>query len=227
MTGGKMLAEGIGTFALVFAGMLAIVNHAGLLGVAFAHGLAITVMATALGTISGGQFNPAVSVGLSLVGRQSWADTLRFAAAQLVGGALGAFAVLAIRGQGALSGAGYGQPNPGPGFGAGAALGMETVLTFFLVLVVLKVAVRQGHALAGLIVGLTVVLDILAGGPVSGAAMNPARVFGPALVAGDWTFQWVYWVGPLLGAGLAALTARFLWRLPTQPQQVAPEAHAV
>ena len=103
MTSGRMLAEGIGTFALVFVGVLAIVNGAGLLGVALAHGLTIAVMATALGTISGGQFNPAVSLGLSLVGRQSWGDTLRFTAAQLVGGALGALAVLALTGKGALA----------------------------------------------------------------------------------------------------------------------------
>ncbi|UQN08184.1 MIP/aquaporin family protein [Deinococcus sp. QL22] len=216
MTAGKMLAEGIGTFALVFVGMLAIVNGVGLLGVAFAHGLAIAVMATALGTVSGGQFNPAVSLGLSLVGKQSWADTLRFAAAQLIGGALGAFAVLGLTSRSALNRAGFGQPNPAEGVPALSALGMEAVLTFFLVLVVLKVAVRQGHALGGLIVGLTIVADILAGGPVSGAAMNPARVFGPAVVSGDWTFQWVYWAGPLLGAALAAGTARALWRLPTQ-----------
>lgn len=223
MTSGKMLAELIGTFALVFVGVLAIVNGAGLLGVAFAHGLAIAVMATALGTVSGGQFNPAVSVGLSLVGKQSWGDTLRFTASQLVGGALGTFAVLAVAGRDALAQVGFGQPNPGEGLSAGAALGMETILTFFLVLVVLKVAVRQGHALAGLIVGLTIVADILAGGPVSGAAMNPARVFGPAVVSGDWTFQWVYWVGPLLGAALAAGTARALWRLPAQPETLVPE----
>lgn len=224
MTSGRMLAEGIGTFALVFVGVLAIVNGAGLLGVALAHGLTIAVMATALGTVSGGQFNPAVSLGLSLVGKQSWGDTLRFTAAQLVGGALGALAVLALTGKGALAQSGFGQPNPGEGASALTAAGMEAVLTFFLVLVVLKVAVRQGHALGGLIVGLTIVADILAGGPVSGAAMNPARVFGPALVSGDWTFQWVYWAGPLLGSALAAVTARALWRLPTQPVSPTPEA---
>jgi MIP family channel proteins len=220
MTGGKLLAELIGTFALIFAGVFAIVNGADLLGVAFAHGLAIAVMATALGTVSGGQFNPAVSLGLSLVGKQSWADTGRFVLAQLLGGALGAFAVLALAGRGALDRSGFGQPNPGEGVVPLSALGMEVILTFFLVLVVLKVAVRQGHALGGLIVGLTIVMDILVGGPVSGAAMNPARVFGPALVSGDWTFQWVYWLGPALGAALAALTARTLWRLPTQPPAV-------
>lgn len=212
-----MLAELIGTFALVFAGMLAITHNAGLLGVAFAHGLAIAVFATALGTISGGQFNPAVSVGLSLVGKQSWRDTLLFTLSQLVGGALGAFAVLAMTGRDKLAAAGFGQPNPGAGYSAMTATGMEFILSFFLVLVILKVAVRQGHAIAGLIVGLTITMDILAGGPVSGAAMNPARAFGPALVSGDWAHQWVYWLGPLLGAVLAAIVARVLWRLPTQP----------
>lgn len=217
----KFLAELIGTFALVFIGVLAIANKADLLGVAFAHGLAIAVMATALGTISGGQFNPAVSLGLSLVGKQSWRDTLTFAVAQLIGGVLAAYLVLVIVGHARLSAAGYGQPLPGAGYGATSALVMEVVLTFFLVLVILKVAVRQGHAMAGLIVGLTITADILAGGPISGGAMNPARAFGPALLSGNWSDWWVYWVGPLAGAVLAAITARYLWRLPSQPSQPA------
>lgn len=217
MISGKMLAELIGTFALCFAGMLAIANNAGLLGIAFAHGLAIAVTATALGTISGGQFNPAISVGVSLVGKQSWRDTLLFIVSQLVGGALGAFAVLAMIGHDKLAAAGFGQPNPAAGISSLTATGMEVILTFFLVLVVLKVAVRQGHAMAGLIVGLTITMGVLAGGPISGAAMNPARAFGPALVSGDWAHQWLYWVGPLLGAVLAAIVARVLWRLPSQP----------
>ncbi|MDV6375943.1 aquaporin [Deinococcus sp. ZS9-10] len=81
----KLIAEAIGTFALLFAGMLSIANDASLLGVAFAHGLAIAVMAMALGTVSGGQFNPAVSIGLSLTGHQKWSDSLAFIAAQFVG----------------------------------------------------------------------------------------------------------------------------------------------
>lgn len=180
MIASKMLAEAIGTFALIFVGMLAITHGAGLVGVALAHGLTIAVMATALGTVSGGQFNPAVSVGLRLIGKQSWADTLRFGAAQLIGATLGAATALALVGQDALSRAGFGQPALGTGVTPLAAAGMEVVLTFFLVLVVLKVAVRQGHAMAGLIV----TADILAGGPVSGAAMNPALAFGPAVVSG-------------------------------------------
>lgn len=216
----KILAETIGTFALIFVGVLAIANDAGLTGVAFAHGLTIAVMAVALGTVSGGQFNPAVSVGLSLYGGQSWNDTARFIAAQLVGGTLGALGALAVTGRAKLDAVGFGQPQPGEGFTDVQALTAEIILTFFLVLIILKVAVKQGHAWAGLIVGLTITADILAGGPISGAAMNPARTFGPAVVSGNFSTLWIYIVGPLVGAALAAYAARYLGRLPTEPDRL-------
>lgn len=205
----KLLAEAIGTFALIFAGVLAISNDAGLLGVAFAHGLAIAVMAMALGTVSGGQFNPAVSIGLSLTKNQDWRTTAAFIPAQLVGAALGAFAALATVGDAKMKAVGYGVANPGMGISTGGAFLMEVILTAFLVLVVVKVAIHQRSILGGLIVGLTIVVDILAGGPISGAAMNPARSFGPALVSGDWANHWIYWLAPLLGAALGAFVAEF------------------
>lgn len=213
----KIVAEVIGTFALTFVGMLAIANDAGLLGIALAHGLTIAVMATALGTISGGQFNPAVSAGLSIAGKQTWRDTLVFVVAQIVGGILGAFVAVYLAGTERLAAVGYGQPAPGQGFGTGPALVAEVITTFFLVLVVLKVAVRQGHAMAGLFVGLTIAIDILAVGPISGGAMNPARVIGPAVASGNYGTLWIYLVGPLVGAALAAAAAQFMWRVPTPP----------
>ncbi len=210
----KMLAEVIGTFGLLFVGMMAIVHNPGLLGVAFAHGLIIAVLAMALGTVSGGQFNPAVSFGLSLAGKQSWADTAVCIVSQLVGAALGGFAAMAVAGHANLAKVGFSQPNIGAGFTSTGALIGEIIATFFLVLVVLKVAVRQGHVMGGLIVGLTITAGILAIGPVSGAALNPARAFGAAVVSGDWASMWIYWVGPLIGAALAAFVALYMWRLP-------------
>ncbi|PNY82323.1 MIP/aquaporin family protein [Deinococcus koreensis] len=217
----KLTAEAIGTFALVFVGVLAISNNAGLLGVAFAHGLAIAVMAMALGTVSGGQFNPAVSFGLSLSGHQDWRTTLSFIPAQLGGAVLGSLAALAVAGPAKVQAVASGLPALGTGVSVGGGLLGEVIATAFLVLVIVKVAIHQRHVLGGLIVGLTIVADILAVGPLTGAAMNPARSFGPALVSGDWNLHWLYWVGPLIGAALGASIATFTEGL--RPRPVPPE----
>lgn len=215
----QLLAEAIGTFALLFAGMLATANNATLLGVAFAHGLAIAVMAMALGTVSGGQFNPAVSIGLSLTGHQAWRTTLAYIPAQFVGAALGALAALTVAGHDALSRVGFATPALAPGVGMGAGLLAEIIATAFLVLVVVKVAIYQRSVLGGLTVGLTIVVGILAVGPETGAALNPARALGSALVSGQWANQWIFWVGPVLGSALGAFTATY-----TEDVQPRPEA---
>ncbi|CAM3565691.1 MIP/aquaporin family protein [Deinococcus frigens] len=205
----KLIAEAIGTFALLFAGMLAIANDATLLGVAFAHGLAIAVMAMALGTVSGGQFNPAVSIGLSLTGHQKWTETFALIPAQLVGGILGAFAAVAVAGQDAMNKVGYGAAALGSGVSVGGGLLAEAITSAFLLMVIVKVAIHQKSVLGGLIVGLTIVVDILAVGPISGAAMNPARALGAAVAGGDWANQWIYWVGPVLGGAVGAFIANY------------------
>lgn len=214
----RLIAEAIGTFALLFAGMLAIANGAGLLGVAFAHGLAIAVMAMALGTVSGGQFNPAVSFALSLSGHQDWRTTAQYVPAQLLGGALGAAAALAVGGTGALARVGYGNPALAGGVGVGQALLAEVIGTALLVLVVVKVAIHQRHVLGGLIVGLTITMVILAVGPQTGAALNPARAFGSAVVSGGWANHWLYWAGPLAGAALGAAIARLTDDVRARPE---------
>jgi MIP family channel proteins len=218
----KLLAEAIGTFALLFAGMLAISNHATLLGVAFAHGLAIAVMAMALGTVSGGQFNPAVSVGLSLSGHQPWRDTLAYIPAQLVGAVLGALAALGVAGRDALLRVGYANPALAAGVSPLAGVLAEVIATAFLVLVVVKVAIHQRSVLGGLIVGLTIVTGILAVGPETGAALNPARAFGSALISGGWANHWVYWVGPVIGAALGAFIANFTEEVRPRPEPRLP-----
>lgn len=218
----KLIAEATGTFALLFAGMLSIANDATLLGVAFAHGLAIAVMAMALGTVSGGQFNPAISIGLSLTGHQKWSETLAFIPAQFIGGILGAFAAVAVAGQDTLSRAGYGAATLGSGVSVGGGLLAEIITSAFLVLVVVKVAIHQKSVLGGLIVGLTIVVGILAVGPLSGATMNPARALGAVVVGGDWANQWIYWVGPVLGGAIGAFVANFTEELRPVPLPVAP-----
>lgn len=208
----QCVAEFVGTFALIFIGVGAIYNEAGLLGVALAHGLTIAVMVSATGAISGGHLNPAVTFGLLVGGQMNLEKSAAYWASQLLGGAMAGFLLVALPlGKGAATVA-SGTPDLAAGISAGQGVIIEAVLTFFLVFVVYGSAV-YAHApkIGGLAIGLTVALDILFGGPLTGAAMNPARTFGPALASGHWNNHWVYWAGPLLGGALAGLVyGRFL-----------------
>jgi MIP family channel proteins len=189
--------ESIGTFALVLAGAGAGAQNAGLLAVALAHGLVIVAMAYAFGPISGAHVNPAVTFGLALGGALSWRDALGYWIAQFAGAALAAFALTWWLGD-IRSGATTFAGDPI------TALVLEAVLTFFLVNAVYQTAVRgKGGDFAGLAIGLTLVAMILVGGPITGASLNPARTFGPALFTGTLGQFWVYLVGPLLGAAAA------------------------
>src|ERR1051325_6584872 len=212
------VAEFIGTFALIFVGVIAIHNNTptaglGLLGVALAHGLTIAVMATATGAISGGQLNPAVTFGLLVGGQMDVKKAAAYWISQLAGATVAAFVVLQMY---KASGAGIvaaGTPDLSGGVSTLHGIVLEAVLTFFLVFVIYGSAVdaRGPKAVAGLAIGLTVTLDILVGGPLTGAAMNPARTFGPALVSGHWNNHLVYWTGPCLGGAAAGLVfGRFL-----------------
>jgi MIP family channel proteins len=228
----QCVAEFIGTFALIFIGVGAIYQGAGLLAVALAHGLTIAVMVSATGAISGGHLNPAVTFGL-LVGRRiDLRKSMAYWLAQLLGATAAAFLLLFIfsalpKELKALEAATYsagakeivaqGTPdiiNKGISFSQGVAI--ETVLTFFLVFVVYGTAVDpRAPKIGGLAIGFTVALDILFVGPLTGGAMNPARAFGPALASGHWSNHLVYWIGPLFGGGLAGLVyGRFLIKQP-------------
>jgi aquaporin TIP len=208
------VAELIGTFALVFVGMGSIVFAAdsGLVGVALAHGLTIAIMASAVGHISGGHFNPAVTFGFLVTRRIVPSLAAVYWVAQLAGAVLGALALRALFPDEAnLDG---GVPVLGEGVGAGAAIGIEAILTFFLVWVIFATAADPGGAfksISGLAIGLTITIDILAAGPLTGAAMNPARALGPELVQNVWDEFWVYLVGPALGAAVAALAYDWLY----------------
>jgi MIP family channel proteins len=208
-------AEFVGTFTLIFIGIGAIANNSspaagvGLLGVALAHGLAIAVMVSATGAISGGQLNPAVTFGLFIGGQMDVKKTIAYWIAQLAGATAAALLCGHLLGISKVVG---GTPDVGTGVSTGQAIVIEAVLTFFLVFVVYGSAVDvRAPKIGGLAIGLTVALDILFGGPLTGAAMNPARTFGPALASGHWNNHIVYWVGPLIGGALAGLIyGRFL-----------------
>jgi MIP family channel proteins len=222
----RLLAEFIGTFSLVFVGVAAITvpaPHKSLLAIALAFGLTVAVMVSATLHISGGQFNPAVSVALFVTGKMNLRDTLFYVLAQLIAATAAAFAIQAMFGGYAAS---DGTPVPQAPFTPMKAMVMEVILTFILVFVIFGVAVdkRGPNVVAGLLIGLTVTLDILIGGPYTGASMNPARSFGPALVGMQWLHHWVYWVGPLLGGILAGVVYNFVFLAPARPVIVAPTA---
>ena len=214
----KYVAEAIGTFALCFVGILAISGTAlggapdgiaNLASIGFAHGLTIAVMVAALGAVSGAHFNPAVTFGFVVSGKMTAAQGLRYCGSQLAGATAAGGLLAALFNTGAVAAA---TPTLSPKVGVGAGVVIEAVATFFLVLVVFGTAVdhRAPKSIFPLAIGLTVALDIMAVGPLTGAAMNPARVFGPGLASGHWVDQWVYWVGPLAGGALAALTHKLV-----------------
>lgn len=204
------LAEFIGTFALVFVGIGAI-KTAGhdVLGVALAHGLTIAAFASATMHISGGQLNPAVTFGLVCGGHMTVPNALRYWLSQLLGGICAALICLGLFGRDVVV---TGTPQLAIALNPLQGILVEAILTFFLVFVVYATAVdeRGPRSVAGLAIGATITLDILFGGPLTGAAMNPARVFGPALAAGFWHDHYVYWIGPLLGGALGGLVYRLL-----------------
>ncbi len=206
------VAEFIGTFALIFIGVGAIAaNHIsggslGLAGIALAHGLIIAVMVSATGAISGGHLNPAVTTGALVTRKMSLTNALGYLIAQLAGAVAAAALIQQAMPSSALQAVGMGTPALGDGITAPMGLVMEIILTFFLVFVVFGTAIdKRAPKVGGLFIGLTVALDIMAGGPISGAAMNPARHFGPALLGGGLENLWIYWAGPLVGGALAAL----------------------
>ena len=221
----RAAAELVGTFALVFVGVGAIASGGDLTAVALAHGLVIAVMASAVGHISGGHFNPAVTLGFLVTRRMAPALAALYFVTQLAGALLAAVALRLIYPRETLDGVQHGAPQLGEGIGGGGAVVLEAILTFFLVWVVFATAADPRGAfrsIAGLAIGLTITFDIFMGGPLTGAAMNPARAFGPELVGGSWDDAWVWYVGPLVGGTLAALAYEALYLRPLGPAPVGP-----
>ena len=209
-----LLAEFIGTFALIFVGIGAI-KTAGhdVLAVALAHGLTIAAFVAATLHISGGQLNPAVTFGLVCGGHMTVGAAIRYWIAQCLGGIAAAFICLSLFGRDVVV---SGTPQLAIDLTPGQGILVEGILTFFLVFIVHGTAVdTRSRTPAALAIGATITLDILFGGPLTGAAMNPARVLGPAVAAGFWKAHYVYWIGPLLGGALGGLVYRiFIERKP-------------
>ncbi len=216
--GRRLVAEALGTFALVFIGAAVVVVNGGfpnsgigLLGIALAHAVVLSVMITATMTISGGHLNPAVTLGLLATRRIDPLAAAAYIVVQLAAACAGAFLVKALLPAAAVRSTLLGVPVIASTISLGQAIGIEAVLTFFLVCAVFGTAVSpDAPRVGGFGIGLVLLFDILVGGPLTGAAMNPARAFGPALVAGEWLGHVVYWVGPILGALLAALLWQYI-----------------
>jgi aquaporin TIP len=222
----RSTAEFVGAFALTFVGAGAVMTSGGnLLAVAAAHGLILAIMVSALGHISGGHFNPAVTFGFLITGRIVAPLAAMYVAFQLAGATAGALILKWIFPNQIVDQAKLGAPVLAPQIAVAPGLVLEVVMTFFLVWVVFATAADPRGAfksIAGFAIGLTVGADILLGGPLTGAAMNPSRAFGPELVQGEWADAWIWYVGPLLGGGIAALAYELLYLRPLAPLPVGP-----
>jgi MIP family channel proteins len=206
-------AEALAAFALVFAGCGAIIANQqyggalGSVGVGLVFGLVIMVMVYATGHLSGAHINPAVTIAFTLTRHFSARDALAYVGAQMAGATLAALVLLGVW-----------PAKPGhlgatvPTVAAGSAVLYEAVMTAVLMFVIMAVATdtRAVGAAAAIAIGGVIGLDAMFGGPVTGASMNPARSFGPALVAGEWRDYWVYVVGPIVGAACGALAYQLL-----------------
>lgn len=220
----KFYAELFGTFILTFIGSMAVVSFAGtslafgsasLLAIALAHGLALAIAVYAVGHISGAHVNPAVTIGFLVTGRMKSNEAGYYILAQLIGAGIAGL-LAGLLASGAAEKAAFGAPLPGEGVSAMAAVGFEIVLTGLLAFVVLSTAAdkRATPGWHGFAIGMTLAVAILAGGAFSGASLNPARSFGPALAtfafntagqaAPAISLYWIYVLGPIIGGVLAA-----------------------
>jgi MIP family channel proteins len=238
----QLIAEFLGTFALVFIGAGAVVMAgtagSGLVGVALAHGVVLAVMVSVLAHISGAHFNPAVTLGVWVARKIDTPRALLYIATQLVAGIVAALVLRWVLPEqlwnpgGAGASLGNTTVNAGLGMTETRAVFLEAILTFFLVIAVFGTAVDDRGPFvktAGLTIGLVLIFDILMGGPLTGASMNPARSLGPAVATGDFTGIWVYFAGPIAGGVIAAglYWFVFLWwreRVTVPPSKVPVEA---
>ena len=225
----QLAAEFLATLALVFIGAGSVVVDAmtggevGLVGVALAHGVVLSVMVTITMPISGGHVNPTVTFGLWLARKIDARRAGLYVVAQLAGAVAGAFLLRALFPVGAGDATSWGLPRISPYISFPQAVVIEAILTLFLVSAVFGTAVSpQAPKVGGFGIGLVLAFDILAAGPLTGAAMNPARAFGPAVAASDWHAHAAYWAGPLLGAAVAGLL--WAWMLGLREEPRAPKA---
>jgi aquaporin Z len=212
----RLTAEALGTFGLIFIGCSSVLVNPlpsasyGLLGIALAHALVLAIGITATMNISGGHLNPAVTLGLLAGRRVDIKTAVSYIGAQLVGAAIAALLVKGLLPHSLTAGTTLGAPALAPDVSLGQGIAIEAVLTFFLVSAVYGTAVSpDAPKVGGFGIGLVLLFDILVGGPLTGAAMNPARAFGPQLVSGRFIAGIVWWIGPILGG----LVAGVLWSM--------------
>jgi len=218
------LAESISTFALVFFGTISVTLAAVAFGtglsvqaivmISLAHGGAIGLMVYAFGHISGAHINPAVTIPMMITRKIGVKDGIAYIAFQLIGASAAAFVHKAILTQGAQVNYGVqGGPSELLGYNVMSGLWIEMILTFFLVTVIFMTAVHKKApaGIAGLSIGGMIFLVHLIGVPLTGASVNPARTFGPALASGFWEFHWIYWVGPIIGGIIAGIVMNYVY----------------
>jgi len=219
------VAEFVGTFTLIFIGGGAgIISGQDIVAVALANGLAIGIMVSNLGHISGGHFNPSITAGFLATRRIKAGMAGLYWVFQLSGAVVAALILRWLFKKPAILGA---VPHVAHGFPDSRAVVLEMILTFFLVWAVFATAVDERgafKAIAGLAIGLTITIDVFVGGPITGAAMNPARAFGPMVAADYWANGWIYWVGPIVGALVAALGYEYLYLRKTETGADGPES---
>lgn len=221
------VAEFVGTFALVFVGGASIIAaqatrmESGLIAVALAHGVILAVFVSALMRISG-HFNPAVTIGFLAARRIEAMMAGVYIAAQIIGAILAAYALKMLLPETLAMAARLGGQSVALETSAGQAIALEAIATFFLTFVIFGTAVDpKAPKIGGLAIGLTVAAAILAIGPFTGASLNPARSFGPAVASGIFEGQAVYWIGPIVGALAAALLYEMLFiRSPREREPV-------
>ena len=207
----KCFAEFIGTFALVFAGTGAVVvnaqtNALGQVGIALVFGFVAAAMVYSIGHISGAHINPAVTLALFLDKKFGKKEVIPYIVSQLLGAVAASILVLAVLGNNAYIGATLPKDN-----NYMQSFYLEIVLTFFLMFAILGSTDGKAYKqFGGLAIGFVVGLDVMFGGPISGASMNPARSFGPALLSGNFSYHWVYWLAPIIGALIAVYAYRLM-----------------
>ncbi len=223
----SIVAEALGTFLFVLVGAGSIAAGAlvggdppgGLVGIAFAHGLALAIVVSAFGAVSGGHINPAVTFGVWIAGRMSGGRAIAYVVAQLVGAVVAGFALRVVVDP-ATDPNHLGTPVLAAGVGIGQGTFIEALTTMLLLAAVFGTAVDpRAPKIGGLAIGLAVTADILFAGPLTGAAMNPARWFGSAIASGTLDNWFVWWIGPLVGAAIVALVYRFVLLPEAEPSR--------
>ncbi len=215
-TGTGAVAESIGTFAFVFfgAGTIIATGNTDQLAIALASGLTIAIMVSSMLHISGAVFNPAIQAALWVTGKMPTVRSVVYIVAQLAGAVAAAALLKYFSPPPAFDSVNGGTPSVMSGYAIGKAVLVEAIATFFLVWAVFATVIDDRGPFgrtAGFTIGLVVTIDILAVGPLTGAAVNPARWFGPALVTGTWTDWWVWVAGPIAGGLTAGIAYRYVF----------------